>query len=81
VRQRQCCARGLHRRIAWSNTALPDGRGGVTHIGTGLDITERHRAEEEYQHRTHLLDNALRCHGSAPDAGTTVWFTRREIQT
>ncbi|MBD2537841.1 PAS domain S-box protein [Coleofasciculus sp. FACHB-SPT36] len=35
------------RLIAWSNTALLDSSGGVKYIiGTGIDITERHQAEQ-----------------------------------
>jgi two-component system, OmpR family, sensor histidine kinase VicK len=37
---------GELRLIAWSNTALLDSEGAVEYIiGTGIDITERHRAE------------------------------------
>jgi PAS domain S-box-containing protein len=39
---------GSRRLISWSNTALLDDSGSVAHvIGTGIDITERRRAEEE----------------------------------
>ncbi len=39
---------GKSLQIAWSNTVLQDDSGNITHvIGTGLDITERKRAEEE----------------------------------
>ncbi len=38
---------GSRRSIAWSNTALVDGAGRVEYvIGTGIDVTERRRAEE-----------------------------------
>ncbi len=41
---------GSYRLIAWSNAALLDESGSVEHIiGTGIDITERKRAEEEYK--------------------------------
>ena len=41
---------GGRRLIAWSNTALVDTQGVVEYvIGTGTDITERKRAEEERQ--------------------------------
>jgi PAS domain S-box-containing protein len=37
-----------HRSISWSNTALLDSNGNVKYvIGTGIDITERNRAEDE----------------------------------
>jgi PAS domain S-box-containing protein len=42
---------GRTRLIAWSNTALVAEDGTVEHvIGTGLDITERRRAEQEIRH-------------------------------
>ena len=42
------CRSGGRRLIAWSNAAIVGGRGDVEHIvGTGIDITERRRAEEE----------------------------------
>jgi PAS domain S-box-containing protein len=38
---------GSQRSISWSNTALVDGTGSVEYvIGTGIDVTERRRAEE-----------------------------------
>ncbi len=41
---------GSYRWIAWSNTALLNETGSVEHIiGTGIDITERKRSEEEYK--------------------------------
>lgn len=40
------CKDGTRRLIAWSNTAITGPRGEVQHvIGTGMDITERDRAE------------------------------------
>jgi PAS domain S-box-containing protein len=43
---------GERRLISWSNTALLDNQGNVEYIiGTGIDITERRRAEEELQHQ------------------------------
>jgi diguanylate cyclase (GGDEF)-like protein/PAS domain S-box-containing protein len=39
------------RLIEWSNTALTDAEGNVTHIvGTGIDLTERRRLEERLRH-------------------------------
>jgi PAS domain S-box-containing protein len=39
---------GERRLIAWSNTALMDANGAVEHvIGTGIDVTERRRAESQ----------------------------------
>lgn len=41
---------GRLRRIAWSNTALVDVRGEVTHVvAAGLDVTEQREAEERLQ--------------------------------
>jgi PAS domain S-box-containing protein len=49
---------GSRRLIAWSNTALLDDHGLVQYvIGTGIDITERRRAEESMN----KLNNDLRC--------------------
>ena len=47
---------GERRLIAWSNACLLDNQGTVEYvIGTGIDITERKRAEEELRkHRDHL---------------------------
>jgi len=42
--------------IAWSNTALTDDNGRVTHIvATGVDITERRRMEDELRHSEQQL--------------------------
>jgi PAS domain S-box-containing protein len=41
---------GTRRRIAWSNTAVLDTRGDVVFvIGTGLDVTERRKAEQQIE--------------------------------
>lgn len=41
---------GAHRMVAWSNTALRDSTGAITYlIGTGVDITEQQRLEQERQ--------------------------------
>jgi PAS domain S-box-containing protein len=49
---------GSRRLIAWSNTALLDDHGFVQYvIGTGIDITERRRAEEAMNR----LNNDLKC--------------------
>jgi PAS domain S-box-containing protein len=49
---------GSRRLIAWSNTALLDDHGSVAYvIGTGIDITERRRAEEAMN----SLNTDLRC--------------------
>lgn len=41
---------GTRRRIAWSNTALLDAGGAVEHIiASGIDITERRRAERRQE--------------------------------
>jgi PAS domain S-box-containing protein len=50
---------GTRRLIAWSNTAIPDETGRVRFIiGTGFDITERRRAEEELRGTTEHLERA-----------------------
>lgn len=47
---------GVKKLIAWSNTALTDPEGQVTHIiGTGIDVTERRRMEEELRHSEQQL--------------------------
>ena len=75
-----CCEnRWLHRQgterlIAWSNTALLDEHGEVEFvIGTGIDITERHRMEQalkDSEARYRLLFNsgydAIMVHGAVP---------------
>ncbi len=48
---------GSRRLIAWSNSALADNRGTVEYIiGTGIDITERKRVEEEIEQRRQELE-------------------------
>jgi len=47
---------GSRRLISWSNTALLDDHGSVKYvIGTGIDITERRRAEEAMKRLNHDL--------------------------
>ena len=47
---------GSRRLIAWSNTALADERGEVEHIiGTGIDVTEARRGEEELKRQAARL--------------------------
>ncbi len=58
---------GERRRIAWSNTAILDEAGAVTHVvGTGLDITQRiatemtlKRREEALRQERDLLENTI----------------------
>jgi len=48
---------GEARLIAWSNTALLDERGLVKYvIATGIDVTERRKAEQEIRFQVKLLD-------------------------
>lgn len=48
---------GSRRLIAWSNTALVNDEGAVEYvIGTGIDITERKRVEEEIEQRRQELE-------------------------
>jgi len=47
---------GTPRLIAWSNTALTDQHGAVTHVvATGVDVTERRRIEADLRHRERQL--------------------------
>jgi len=47
---------GTPRLIAWSNTALTDASGEVTHIiATGIDVTEQRRMEEDLARRERQL--------------------------
>ncbi len=51
---------GTRRLIAWNNTALLDDEGQVCYvIGTGVDITERRRAEDELRTFKALAENSL----------------------
>jgi diguanylate cyclase (GGDEF)-like protein/PAS domain S-box-containing protein len=51
---------GAQRLIAWSNTALKDGEGRVTHvIGTGIDVTARRQAEDDLRQAKEYLENIL----------------------
>jgi len=51
---------GSRRLIAWSNVALTSEAGYIQHIiGTGVDITERKRAEEELQRSKDQLSLAI----------------------
>ncbi len=50
---------GDRRWIAWSNTALVDDTGSVEYvIGTGIDITERKRAEEEIRKLSRAVEQS-----------------------
>lgn len=52
---------GERRLIAWSNTGLLDGTGSVEYIiGTGIDITERRRAEEALQEAHDALEQRVK---------------------
>ncbi|HUV05763.1 MAG TPA: SpoIIE family protein phosphatase [Armatimonadota bacterium] len=51
---------GNRRVISWSNTAIQDSSGTVGHvIATGIEITERKRAEEALRQTEQLLETAL----------------------
>jgi diguanylate cyclase (GGDEF)-like protein/PAS domain S-box-containing protein len=51
---------GRRRLIAWSNTVLGGAEGPVTHvIGTGIDITDRRRADQELKQAKEYLENVL----------------------
>jgi PAS domain S-box-containing protein len=64
---------GSLRLIAWSNTVLTNGAGEVQHvIGTGIDITERKRTEEELRES----DRRLRLAHVAANAGAWEWDLR-----
>ncbi len=50
---------GRRRQIAWTNTALLDARGAVEYvIATGIDITERQRAENILKEKQRLLSES-----------------------
>ncbi len=52
---------GSRRLISWSNTALVDDSGSVEYvIGTGVDITERRRAEEALRQANAELEQRVR---------------------
>jgi PAS domain S-box-containing protein len=51
---------GERRLIAWSNTGLFDSAGSIEHvIGTGIDITERRRAEQALQQAHAALEQRV----------------------
>jgi PAS domain S-box-containing protein len=74
---------GSRRLIAWSNTALLDRRGEVHHvIGTGIDVTERRRAEEELRRqaaRLQALADASRAFASGLDYRATLDTVTRRL--
>ena len=64
---------GSRRLIAWSNTVLLDKAGLVEYvIGTGLDITERRRAEQEMQRADRLALVGQLASGLAHEIGTPL---------
>jgi PAS domain S-box-containing protein len=51
---------GVRRLIAWSNTALYDEEGKVEYVvGTGIDVTQRKRTEEELKALNETLENRV----------------------
>jgi len=62
IEYESCCVAkdGNRRLIAWSNTAIRDSDGLVEYIiPTGIDITERKRAEEALRYTTQLFETVL----------------------
>ena len=74
---------GRERLIAWSNTALLDERGDVRHVvATGIDITERHEAEEALRRqaaRLEALAEASRVFAAGLDYKTTLDTIARQL--
>jgi PAS domain S-box-containing protein len=74
---------GGRRLVAWANTALLDPRGEVeVVIATGIDITERTRAEEELRRqakRLEALAEASRVFASGLDYKTTLDTVARRL--
>jgi PAS domain S-box-containing protein len=73
---------GSLRLIAWANTVMVDSKGAIEYlIGTGIDITERKRAEEalresEGRFRT-LADNIPQLCWMANSDGWIFWYNQR----
>jgi PAS domain S-box-containing protein len=74
---------GRERLIAWSNTALLDERGEVRHVvATGIDITERHEAEEALRRqaaRLEALAEASRVFAAGLDYTSTLDTIARRL--
>jgi PAS domain S-box-containing protein len=74
---------GDRRLVAWSNTALLDDRGEVrVVVATGLDITDRTRAEEQLRRqamRLEALAEASRVFASGLDYKTTLDTVARRL--
>jgi PAS domain S-box-containing protein len=74
---------GRERLIAWSNTALLDEKGDVRHVvATGIDITERHDAEEALRRqagRLEALAEASRVFAAGLDYKTTLDTIARRL--
>jgi PAS domain S-box-containing protein len=74
---------GLERLVAWSNTALLDESGEVRHVvATGIDITERHEAEEALRRQAaHLeaLAEASRVFAEGLDYEATLTTIARRL--
>jgi PAS domain S-box-containing protein len=74
---------GLRRLVAWSNTALLDEAGEVRHVvGTGIDITERHEAEEALRRQAERLETlaeASRVFAAGLDYRTTLDTIARRL--
>ncbi|MBM4125358.1 MAG: PAS domain S-box protein, partial [Nitrospira sp.] len=64
---------GMRRLISWSYSVVTDATGQVEYIvGTGLDITERKRMEDQLRHTERLAELGTLASGMAHEIGTPM---------